>query len=276
MDKNTLRRMAGITTVSEQLSAPGYKPSFNASEFRRLAGLPAVKESGVNPENIDSGLTQQWAQKIIDSLVKQFGPGLFESSRNKDGYITIKVKYGFADPSNDNNSGAITGKNFNKAANVFYDDFRKKGWTFTQPVDGAFMIGVPKSDKVHEASEESSEEEVPAEEAKEPSHEEIVAAVAEKAEGKTGEELVAIIKDVYDAGFKDGKESMEEKEEVKESATQEKNIVLSFLKMPDVTAVTLKNKEVEKIVNKHLKGHRDVFACQEELIAAGFEEYAKL
>lgn len=39
------------------------------------------------------------------------------------------------------------------------------------------------------------------------------------------------------------------------------------------------NKEFTKalnIVEKHLKGHRDVLECQEELIDAGLDEYAKL
>ena len=33
---------------------------------------------------------------------------------------------------------------------------------------------------------------------------------------------------------------------------------------------------VAKILRKHLQGDRDVFACQEELIENGFEEYAQL
>ncbi len=31
-----------------------------------------------------------------------------------------------------------------------------------------------------------------------------------------------------------------------------------------------------KIINEHLKGDRDVLACQEELIIAGLKEFAKL
>lgn len=34
--------------------------------------------------------------------------------------------------------------------------------------------------------------------------------------------------------------------------------------------------KVEEIINKHLAGDRDIFACQEELIEAGFDEYAQL
>lgn len=34
--------------------------------------------------------------------------------------------------------------------------------------------------------------------------------------------------------------------------------------------------DVQNIINKHLKGDRDVFACQEELIEAGYDEFAQL
>jgi len=36
------------------------------------------------------------------------------------------------------------------------------------------------------------------------------------------------------------------------------------------------NKPLEKIMNKHLAGDRDIMDCQEEMIEAGFEEYARL
>ena len=34
--------------------------------------------------------------------------------------------------------------------------------------------------------------------------------------------------------------------------------------------------EGEQILNKYIQGNKDVFACQEELIEGGFEEYARL
>ena len=36
------------------------------------------------------------------------------------------------------------------------------------------------------------------------------------------------------------------------------------------------NKQVEEIINIHLKGERDILDCQEELITKGYKEYAKL
>lgn len=52
--------------------------------------------------------------------------------------------------------------------------------------------------------------------------------------------------------------------------------VLGLLLIDGLTKVWLENKQVQNIIDKHLKGERDVFACQEELIEAGFEEFAKL
>lgn len=37
-----------------------------------------------------------------------------------------------------------------------------------------------------------------------------------------------------------------------------------------------KQHQVESIINKHLKGDRDIHACQEELLEAGLTEFAKL
>lgn len=123
MDKNTLRRMAGIRTIEESLAAPGYTPSFAASEFRRLAGLKPLPEA--------------------------------------------------------------------------------KGSADDEPVDA------PK--------DEEAEDEIPA----------IVTKIAAKAEGLKGDDMVAMITKVYDAGFTDGQAAGKEDEatEVKESA---ENLMPSF------------------------------------------------
>ncbi len=55
-----------------------------------------------------------------------------------------------------------------------------------------------------------------------------------------------------------------------------KTHVLGLLLIDGLTEVLLDKRYVEDIINKHLKGDRDVFACQEELIEAGFEDFAKL
>ncbi len=55
-----------------------------------------------------------------------------------------------------------------------------------------------------------------------------------------------------------------------------KSHVLGLLLIDGLQKVFLDNMKVRVIINKHLKGDRDIFACQEELIEAGYEEYAQL
>ena len=55
-----------------------------------------------------------------------------------------------------------------------------------------------------------------------------------------------------------------------------KSHVLGLLLIDGLKTIILDNREVAKIIIKHLKGDRDIFACQEELIEDGFEEYAQL
>ena len=52
--------------------------------------------------------------------------------------------------------------------------------------------------------------------------------------------------------------------------------VLGLLLIDGLKEVFLDNKKVRVILNKHLEGDRDVFACQEELIEAGLEDFAQL
>ena len=52
--------------------------------------------------------------------------------------------------------------------------------------------------------------------------------------------------------------------------------VLGLLLIDGLKEVFLDNKKVHVIINKHLNGDRDVFACQEELIENGFEDFAQL
>jgi hypothetical protein len=52
--------------------------------------------------------------------------------------------------------------------------------------------------------------------------------------------------------------------------------VLGLLLIDGLKVCFLDNTKVEVIINKHLKGERDVFACQEELIENGFEDFAQL
>ena len=53
--------------------------------------------------------------------------------------------------------------------------------------------------------------------------------------------------------------------------------VLGVMHIKGLQKVYLNNHEVEYIINKHLQSkERDIHSCQEELIQAGFSEYAKI
>ncbi len=52
--------------------------------------------------------------------------------------------------------------------------------------------------------------------------------------------------------------------------------VLGLLLIEELPYVVFDNEKLEQIINKHLQGERDIFACQEELIEAGYEELAQL
>lgn len=55
-----------------------------------------------------------------------------------------------------------------------------------------------------------------------------------------------------------------------------KSHILGLLLIDGLNYVNLENSKVQAIINGHLKHGRDVFACQEELIENGFDEFAQL
>ena len=55
-----------------------------------------------------------------------------------------------------------------------------------------------------------------------------------------------------------------------------KSNVLGLMRIKGLTRVILDNKQVQNILNKYLRGDRDIIKCQSELLDAGLEEYAKL
>lgn len=96
------------------------------------------------------------------------------------------------------------------------DDLRK-AYKISQTNESLDLIrrlaGLPKL--VHEKKDNEEEGEIPPEEVEEeiPA---IVASIAKKAEGLTGDELVAMIQKVYDAGVEDGIASTKEEEKPEE------------------------------------------------------------
>jgi len=52
--------------------------------------------------------------------------------------------------------------------------------------------------------------------------------------------------------------------------------ILGLLKVKNLKLAELENKEVEKIINAHLKGNRNIWKCQDELQDLDLDEYAQL
>ena len=52
--------------------------------------------------------------------------------------------------------------------------------------------------------------------------------------------------------------------------------VVGLMLIDGLESVKLQNKDIEKILNKHLKAGRNPYDCQEELIDAGFDAFAQL
>jgi hypothetical protein len=55
-----------------------------------------------------------------------------------------------------------------------------------------------------------------------------------------------------------------------------KSHVLGVMLIENIQLVDLDQEPVKKIINNHLKTDRDVYLCQDNLIKAGFVEYAQL
>jgi hypothetical protein len=55
-----------------------------------------------------------------------------------------------------------------------------------------------------------------------------------------------------------------------------KSHVLGVVLIENVTLFIFDNKQVQTIINTHLETDRDVYICQDNLIKAGFAEYAQL
>jgi len=90
-------------------------------------------------------------------------------------------------------------------SNTVANEFRKLAGLSQLPIKED-----DKDDKEEMPAEEMPAEEMPAEEMPADGLPDIVKAIASQAEGKTGEELMSLIHNVYMAGFKDGSEHEDE------------------------------------------------------------------
>lgn len=194
----------------------------NINELRRLAGLPTLTE-------------KKWVATVNTS--NRPPEGLFASGAKADIIAWLKDTH-------KEYSSAMSALNFfiNRAGkNLTADrkgvlesckDALRKAYGVKEalePFDVELlrrMAGLPVVEKHDtEEAENASAEEIAPEESEEETVDDsteeelpsIITTIATHAEGKTGDDMIALVKDVYDAGFKDGVES------VSESAEEEKS-----------------------------------------------------
>ena len=126
--------------------------------IKQLLSLKSLNESGIGADDVDSAATTQYAQKISNAIKSTFHVSV--NSQNDRGFVVLTVNNGSLAPEEQgDNPSVITAKNLSKVLDPFMQEFRKKGWTFTQPVRGSFSIGVPKQvseQKVTEGSDDKS------------------------------------------------------------------------------------------------------------------------
>lgn len=104
--------------------------------------------------NIDKQKSVEEAGRIKELLLKSKSPDLgltdadVEVKEDKeDGGFTITILKGKL-PDHVAGEGA-SAKNISAVIDKDYEDFRRKGWVFTQPMGGSFRIAVPAA-KVNE------------------------------------------------------------------------------------------------------------------------------
>lgn len=91
----------------------------------------------------DQRATQAAAQPVLDALEHAF-PGYISSHWDKTGYLVVTLSGNPQDSrAHADNPNVMSPQNVSKVIDPFFRDFRSKGWTFTQPQNGSFMLGVP-------------------------------------------------------------------------------------------------------------------------------------
>ena len=119
-------------------------------KLRVLAGLStdgikmekdSLLEYGINSDQVDRELTASYAAKIVDAIKARFAVPVNVSTKNN--FTVITVNNGHMNMADGGNSAVLTPKGLSDVIEPWWNEFRKKGWTFSQPVSGSFSIGVP-------------------------------------------------------------------------------------------------------------------------------------
>lgn len=105
-------------------------------------------------KNLDKEKTQKEAQRIKSMLIKSTKPDLGLSDGDvdikfieDDNVFEITILKGKAVEYVENEGAHV--RNVSKVIDKDFEEYRRKGWVFTQPQGGSFRIGVP-AEKVNE------------------------------------------------------------------------------------------------------------------------------
>lgn len=180
MDTNNLKRLAGIPVVSE-------KKTFSATQKQKAPNK--LLESGSRAQ-ISAWLKESHsdfssAVITVNAFIKESGRDLTADRLGMFDVIKNDMRRAFETPA------AL--EPFNLSS------LRKMAGLPVSESDDEEMADEP------EVGELAADSEVPTEDT---TVDDMLASVASEAEGKTGDEMVEVIRQVYDAGFNDGKESV--------------------------------------------------------------------
>ena len=195
MDKNVLRRLAGIDTVTEKKWSGSVEPHKHPPEDLFGAGSAAAIATWLKNTHVEL----KDAMSALNFYINRAGENLSAERIAELDSAKSELRKLFG----------VKEEGFDLAA------LRR-------------AAGLPVAEK-EDKEEESEEKEEESEEEKEDKEEEMAALfkkIADEAEGKTGDELLDIIKSVYHTGVADGTATVAAVAEVKETAVTE-GIVLS-------------------------------------------------
>lgn len=217
MDTNRIRQLAGLETLPKQV----------LTEKKKWSGDVEAKVE------IPEGLFTKKASTIVSKLIKLHDGDIGKASKALNFYINRAGK------------DVANKEELDAAKDLMKEKIKNESLNMVRRMSGLAPIMEKKGDDDMDADDAPPADDAPAddEEAKEDEVPAIITKIAAKAEGKSGDDMVALLQKVYDAGFKDGKKAAEEdegegkEEEVKEGSSEKKSDLLSEISDQKVDAV---------------------------------------
>lgn len=117
-------------------------------ELKKLFELAGVDLSDPTVLRITEGIdpdrqaTEKAAAPIIAKLQQMFGQ--VETMWTKEGFLQVSIKANPMDGlAHRDNQYVASGQNIGSVILPYFREWRSNGWTFTQPVQNKFLLGVP-------------------------------------------------------------------------------------------------------------------------------------